>query len=257
MSEPRSKTNLLVDQCGAVFVEFLFVIVPLWLAFLCLAQLALFAQADLIVKRAADAAARSASVVLPDDPNYYGGEPQMSIERHRLDPHESTGAKPDALTAWSDLESDEYAHRFLGHTSGRSRLDVIRSAAYVPLTPLAPHSLVGGSWTLRTALASRRGAFNSRLHHPASVAVTFPQERDGRIVDPAITVRVSYAYGCAVPIARAILCSSVRDLASPDFETMAIPSLEALAPGRFRRIQHESTVLIQSAPYEYRPRSES
>ncbi|MGD8825034.1 MAG: hypothetical protein PVI24_08655, partial [Myxococcales bacterium] len=66
----------LAEDCsGVVFTEFLVAFVPLWIFFLCLVQLAWVARADLIVKHAADSAARSAAVVLPDDPDEYGGEP--------------------------------------------------------------------------------------------------------------------------------------------------------------------------------------
>ena len=70
--------SLVADENGAVYLEFLIAFVPIWTFSLCVLQLALIARADLLVRHAAEAAARSASVVLPDDPNEYGGEPTMS-----------------------------------------------------------------------------------------------------------------------------------------------------------------------------------
>jgi len=67
------------DRRGVVFVEFLIAFVPMWTFFLCVVQLALIAHADLIVKHAADSAARSAVVVLPE------GGPRCVRSRGRPD----------------------------------------------------------------------------------------------------------------------------------------------------------------------------
>lgn len=257
VSSRRHTARLIADQRGAVFVEFLIVILPLWVAFLCLAQLAFFAQADLLVKRAADAAARSASVVLPDDPEAYGGEPQMSVARGVEEFHELAD-ELQQLVAWSaSRESRGTSAGPARLNLGRSRLNTIRLAAHVPLMPLAAPSLRGIPRTVRGSLASEKSIVSSFIHHAYSVAVTFPQERDGRIVGPEVTVRVTYAYSCRVPVARAILCQRFTDLASPDFGSSPAPFLADLMVGRFKQLQHETTVLVQTAPYEYRIRSES
>jgi nucleotide-binding universal stress UspA family protein len=62
--------------CGAVSVEFLVAFLPVMLFFASVWQLADLYAAQLIVQRAASAAGRAASVVLPDDPFYYKGEPK-------------------------------------------------------------------------------------------------------------------------------------------------------------------------------------
>jgi len=83
VKRPPSVRRLLVqDRRGVVFLEFLVAFVPVWTFFLCVVQLAFITHANLMVKHAADAAARSAVVVLPDDPNEYGGEPKMSVGRN-------------------------------------------------------------------------------------------------------------------------------------------------------------------------------
>ena len=133
--------SLLVDQHGVVFLEFLITFVPIWTFSLCLFQLAMISQADLVVRHAADAAARSASVVLPDDPSEYGGEPVMSVDRNRV----RHGALAAALgrassvlrTPSADSIATAFSDRLLAKL-GRSRRNTIRLAAHIPLRPLAP-----------------------------------------------------------------------------------------------------------------------
>lgn len=60
------------DNSGALFVEHLICFVPVMYFFLATWQLIELFTADLIVRRAANAAARAAVVVLPDDPNAFG-----------------------------------------------------------------------------------------------------------------------------------------------------------------------------------------
>jgi len=72
-------TSLATDRRGATYVEFLVVVVPFFLFVLCVFQAALLEFADLVVGRAASAAARSAVVVLDDDPQLYGGEARNAV----------------------------------------------------------------------------------------------------------------------------------------------------------------------------------
>lgn len=65
--------EILGETRGAVYVEFLIAFLPLFSFFLCLVQLAMLQTANLIVKHAAVVATRAAVVILPDDPNRYGG----------------------------------------------------------------------------------------------------------------------------------------------------------------------------------------
>ena len=61
------------SQAGGVYVEFLIAFLPVFFFFLGLVQLAFVQVANLVVKHAATKAVRAAVVVLPDDPQYYGG----------------------------------------------------------------------------------------------------------------------------------------------------------------------------------------
>jgi hypothetical protein len=60
------------DNAGALFVEHLIAFMPVMYFFLAIWQLMELFTADLIVRRAANAAVRAAVVVLPDDPNALG-----------------------------------------------------------------------------------------------------------------------------------------------------------------------------------------
>lgn len=60
------------DTAGALFVEHLIAFLPVMYFFLATWQLIELFTADLIVRRAANAAVRAAAVVLPDDPNSFG-----------------------------------------------------------------------------------------------------------------------------------------------------------------------------------------
>ena len=60
------------DTSGALFVEHLIAFLPVMYFFLATWQLIDLFTADLIVRRAANAAVRAAVVVLPDDPNAFG-----------------------------------------------------------------------------------------------------------------------------------------------------------------------------------------
>ena len=134
--------SLFVDKRGVVFLEFLIAFVPMWTFFLCVLQLAFIGHADLMVKHSADSAARSAVVVLPDDPNEYGGEAEMSVDRRPITASDlglalgrigSTvlhrASEASLLTAFSE---EALANL------GRSRLNTIRLAAHAPMMPLAP-----------------------------------------------------------------------------------------------------------------------
>ena len=63
----------LLSTRGAISVEYLIAFLPVMLFFASVWQLADLYAAHLIAQRAASAVGRAASVVLPDDPHYYGG----------------------------------------------------------------------------------------------------------------------------------------------------------------------------------------
>jgi hypothetical protein len=81
-ANPPPKT-LRRDARGAVYVEFLIVFLPLYVLFMSLVQLGFVQVANLVTKHAAIMAVRSAIVVLPDNPAYYGNVPVNRVEGAR------------------------------------------------------------------------------------------------------------------------------------------------------------------------------
>ncbi|EYF06584.1 TadE/TadG family type IV pilus assembly protein [Chondromyces apiculatus] len=71
--------SLLKDKRGAVYVEFLGVFFPLFTMFLALVQFAFVQTASILVRHAALRAARTASVILHDNPAFYGGATQGNV----------------------------------------------------------------------------------------------------------------------------------------------------------------------------------
>ncbi|MFW2389067.1 MAG: hypothetical protein ACN4G0_12070 [Polyangiales bacterium] len=259
-SGSSDRRDLLANQRGVVFVEFLIAFVPIWTFFLCVLQLAFVAHADLVVKHSADSAARSASVVLPDDPNEYGGEPEMSVDRNRITGADFERALARIGSAVRESSASGGIERaFSGQTLlnlGRSRLNTIRLAAHVPLMPLAPSNVGRDSRpSIRKSIGSGRRLLSSLYYQPFAVAVDFPNVAGGVASGPEITVRVTYAYQCTVPLARRILCHSFEDLdGKEDLHEALFPLAQSFIGGRFRSIQHQTTLLIHDAPYAYRVR---
>jgi hypothetical protein len=247
------------DQSGAVFLELLICIIPMWTFFLCLVQLALIAHASLMVRHAADSAARSAVVVLPDDPDEYAGEPKMTVSRNPL-------VVDDVAVALNRLSSflrDPSPHSIAGAFSeralanlGRSRLNTIRLAAHVPLMPLSPTR--GGRVShasIRNAIGGEGALLAAFYYQPLAVAVTFPGLNGEVVTEPEITVRVTYAYQCMVPLARRILCRAFSDLqAKEELRDVFLPVAQSLLGGRYRSLQHETTLMIHDTSYLYRAR---
>lgn len=256
---PWPLRRLLTEQRGVVFLEFLVAFIPIWVFFLCLIQLALISRANLMVKHAADSAARSAAVVLPDDPNEYGGEPAMSIGRNRITGGDVALVLGTAAARLREPSPQSLAAAF-SNTSianlGRSRLNTIRMAAHVPLMPLAPINVGRDSRpSIRKAIGGRRGLLSALYYQPFAVAVTFPGVEGDVVSGPEIAVRVSYAFQCTVPLARRLLCKAFDELdAAEDFEDAFFPLAQRIVAGRFRQLQHETTLMIHQAPYGYRVR---
>ena len=211
----------LADQRGVVFLEFLIAFVPMWAFFLCIVQLAFITHANLMVKHSADSAARSAVVVLPDDPNEYGGEPEMSVDRNRVTASDIVEVLGRVGSTLRDRpNSDSVVSAFSDQTLanlGRSRLNTIRLAAHIPLMPLAPMNVGRDSHpSIATAIGGERRLVSALYYQPFALAVTFPGLQGGVATGPEIMVRVTYAYQCTVPLARRILCRAFGDLEAKD-----------------------------------------
>jgi len=252
--------SVLADRRGVVFLELLIAFVPMWTFFLCVLQLAFVAQANLMVKHSADAAARAAVVVLPDDPNEYGGEPEMSVDRNPVTTSDLERVLGRIATAMRERPSADGVLRALSEETvlnlGRSRLNTIRLAAHIPLMPLAPVDVGRDAQpSIGKAIGSERRLLSALYYQPFALAVTFPGLQGGEATGPEITVRVTYAYQCTVPLARRILCQGFADIeGKEDLGEAFFPFAQSFVGGRFRGLQHETTLLIHDAPYAYRPR---
>jgi len=252
--------SLVTDRRGVVFLEFLIAFVPTWTFFLCVVQLALITHANLMVKHSADSAARSAVVVLTDDPNEYGGEPELSVGRNSASASDITralGLAGDALRNRASADSivSAFSEATLANL-GRSRLNTIRLAAHIPLMPLAPVNVGHDPRpSIAKAIGGERKLISALYYQPFALAVTFPGLQDGVARGPEITVRVTYAYQCTVPLARRILCQAFGELeAREELGEAFFPLAQSFVGGRFRGLQHETTLMIHDAPYEYRAR---
>lgn len=73
-SRPDRPAPLAQAGDGHVFIEFLFIVLPLLTFFLGTLQLALLSSAKLATQQAARTGARAAAVILDDHPDLYGGE---------------------------------------------------------------------------------------------------------------------------------------------------------------------------------------
>lgn len=255
-----SGRSLLFDESGVVFLELLIAFVPMWTFFLCVLQLAFIAQANLMVKHSADSAARSAVVVLPDDPSEYGGEPEMSVERNPVTASDLEKVLGRIGSAMRDRPSAEAVIRSFSDETllnlGRSRLNTIRLAAHIPLMPLAPLNVGRDPQpSIGKAIGTERKLLSALYYQPFALAVTFPGLEEGVAAGPEITARVTYAYQCTVPLARRILCHGFADLDSKDELSEAFfPIAQGFVGGRFRGLQHETTLMLHDAPYVYRAR---
>ncbi len=258
MRRGRALRDLGTDQSGVVFLEFLIAFVPMWTFFLCTVQLAFSAYADLVVKHSADSAARSAAVVLADDPSYYGGEPERSLDRNRVSLNDfrqalgrlgsSFRGSPNPRGIAATLSNDVLVNL------GRSRLNTIRLAAHVPAMPLSPFNVGQNSRpSLAEAVAGERRLLSALYYQPFALAVTFPGAQADVATGPEIVVRVTYAYQCVIPWARRLLCSPFHDLDfQSELDDAFFPTAQRLVGGRFRVIRRESALMIHDAPYEYR-----
>jgi TadE-like protein len=214
-----------LGERGAVYVEFLIVFMPLFFLFLAVCQFALLAAARLIVQHAALSGARSAIVVLEDDPRRYGDAPRGSLSKG-----ETTTAPSIEQALASFVALPSWAHSgALGQAQGPqhgARMASIREAAEFPLLALAPRedaiarpqdgsvaSSLGASVAgqLVFAVGYTRAAAVITVHASGS------DELASEPVEPnaAVSVHVTYLYSCGVPIVRALICRSLSSWLGP------------------------------------------
>jgi hypothetical protein len=204
--------SLLGDDRAVVTIEALLALLPVLLAFLGAVQLAFFAAARLVVTHAAIAAARSAAVVLDDDPRFYGGEPRghLGDAAPRNAPVEPPEDRPSAIEPLA----------LLGKSArDEGRLSVIRRAAAAPLAVLAPDPRDVARWngrgasSVRSAIGSAglgRIVFGLGAWQRAALGVKVEAPTSGDTVG----VRVGYLFHCAVPVAARLSCSALEEILS-------------------------------------------
>jgi hypothetical protein len=271
------------DERGAVYVEFLLAFLPLFVLFLALCQIALLIAGKIVVRHAAFAAARSAIVVLDDEPAYYGGAPRgvLSEGKSVEPPSPSAAGFVDVLSSLATSLAPETVGAAPPVTQRGARMRGIRSAALRPLSAIAPTAaafLGGRSATLADAIArdpqGTRAFANAYVDAAALVTLhrspgAHELAAEPILHDTPITVRVTYLQLCGVPLVRNLICRSLGTLldGSGTATTGATPLtlrerlarsgapgwLEAAADpaARFMAFEAEVTLPNQGALYEY------
>ncbi len=212
---------------AVIYVEVLLTIIPVLLFFFGLLQLAWLQAARLIVQHAAQRAARSAVVVLEDDPRRFAGSPQGNVVYHAAagEAAEAAAGHEPSLRQLVDLLGVELPMAELQSiaTSGAGpRLAAIQRAAYLPLAALAPapetlqRSFGLDAGALAGAGNLARFVVGALLYNRAAAVVTL-RKPDGSVahcVGPMddVTVRVTYLYTCTMPLASALMCSTLEEL---------------------------------------------
>lgn len=197
----------LVEDCrGVAYTEFLIAFLPFFVLVLGITQLALLGAAHLAVRHAANAAVRSAVVLIDDDPARYEGEP-----RRVLDPNGRGSSSSSSILGIS-----------LPARRGDGRTRDIRMAAYVPLIGIAPswNQIISSDQRLSIGRAlgtsSLTRAGTGALYVLGATGVIIGQRgRTTRFAEgDDVTVRVTHAYPCLVPLASRVLCDNWIELQS-------------------------------------------
>jgi hypothetical protein len=222
-----------------VYVEFLLAFMPVFLLFLGICQLALMNTAALVVRHAAYVAARSAIVVLEDDPERYDDAPRGEISVKRPAPGVampmllaalglSRGElpMPDLVPELPEGDGDDEVPPQQG-----ARMVPIRTAAYVRLLTLAPKTTATGERSdsvMASVSSDLLGDLVSALAYTESAAV-ITLHRNGAVELPLepipstapVTARVTYLYTCRVPVVRVVMCRTLASLMAPADESEA------------------------------------
>jgi hypothetical protein len=222
-----------------VYVEFIIAFMPLFLLFLAICQLSLLVVARLVVSHAAVSAARSAVVVLEDDPKYYRDVPRGTIS--------ATGGDQQGL-----------------------RMTPIRTAAIEPLKILAPGigALIASGKSIDAAITpmTLAQAVSSELYTNFATAVTLHDTpssddlaREPIAAHATVTARVTYFYQCDIPVVRGLICKSVDALIAGKWSFLPVMLTRALGAGgsiprdlsnrRFFKITAKATLPNQGAQY--------
>jgi len=227
VSEPDGPADEREAESGAAYVEFLISFLPVFTMFLCMTQLALMYAARLTVAHSANTAARAAVVVIPDDPQRYGGDPINQIRYMGAGlSHTSIQGVGSVLAYWGIIPSAPDST----DGNGSARLRAIRSAASMPLVAMSPSldQMSEDKTVLRAVGGNPWGRLGTGivLYNRAAVAVTFPASPRGNGPPKLnfsngenVTTRVTYLFHCGVPIVSRWMCHDYVELA------MSVPSV--------------------------------
>jgi Flp pilus assembly protein TadG len=155
---------------GAVYVEFLIVFVPFFVFLSCLLQVALLANATIVVDRAAFAAARAAAVVVAECPANVGD----------VDP-----ATVNTLTP--------------------ARKKYVNAAAYIAPTPLVLDGSIGVDDVM--PLVEFPDAPGGTDLSAGGAIASFSPMQPTSVSD--VRVRVNTMFICKIPLASALVCSGL------------------------------------------------
>ncbi|MEM6954310.1 MAG: TadE family protein [Myxococcota bacterium] len=286
------RRSLADDERAAVYVEFLVVFMPVFMLFLGMTQIGMLFTGKLVVRHASYRAARSAIVVLPDDPARYGGAPVDQVSFNETPSGGITGGSLGSFAAFFGVDIPENIF-----ARGDSRLNMVRLSAAVPILALAPspqylqsttgirfgggsssaESLLDGIGFTGRGMDNIGGRFGAGLlYTAAAMAVTFPNAPGGvaqteGTVSPGghemgstqeLTARVTFAYPCVVPGASALICDGYNrvrtqgDGSGRNELNAAIARGASLLAGRgaYYALRAETTMTYHGASYDYDPR---
>jgi len=219
---------------GAIYVEVLVAIIPVLVFFFGLLQLAMLYSAKLIVRHAAWRAARSAVVILDDDPKRFN-----DVERGVITYRETAGSDQagggveqllEGIADVLDIHLPMTQLRGMASSQAGPRLSAIKQAASMPLAVLAPtpgalmrtFGLSGDEFG--STSNSTRFLIGMFLYNRAAVMVTVRDSEgvvlggeDNRVPSTDnITVRVTYLYYCGMPIVNYFMCDSLMKMSGLD-----------------------------------------
>lgn len=235
VSREPPRENLAKCESGAIYVEFLIAFFPVFIMVLGIIQISLMYTAHVVVQHSASTAVRAAIVVIPDDPARYngaaigqladgrsgGGNPLEAFlallggaanVRVNLPSIPGLGGLGGGGGGGSDASSPRSVY---ANTNGR--MSAIHAAANIPLASISPSidQLLERETSVRDALGRNEPvirAATALVYNQAAMAVTFPTSPNATTYGNAfydnmpVTVRVTYMFHCAVPIARMFIC---------------------------------------------------
>jgi len=240
---------------GAIYVEVLVAIIPVLIFFFGLLQLAMLYSARLVVRHAAWRAARSAVVILEDDPARFNEVPRGEVTYHEDSGSDtSSGGTTQFLEGVADvlgIRLPMMELRGMASSSAGPRLTAIQQGAFMALAVLAPmpgplmqtFGMRGDE--LGDTSNSTRFLAGMFLYNRAAAMVTL-RGPDGEVTQDVgatdlVTVRVTYLYYCGMPIVNYFMCDSLMQLAGFDqlddaarnyYEAVANEGLNGLTSGQ-------------------------